>query len=249
MAKSERHEAVKGGTGGRPPPCPDEDGGPAAAPLGQSSDEKHATGPCWTVTVGEQVYGPYGLAQMLAFIGEGRIVVTSLVSLSGTGAVHPVSADPVLSRLFYSADLDAPAAVGRTSAGELGGTERTLKQTFTAVLGVRHFLVSAEVKWPANRFESAMLALGASYQLMETNWLLTSSKGFDTVCKTLVQNIGPRDKLLASDLSCDQMASFNLGEEAARRIHRVWSGVTAISQVLGVWSATSSHSLWGAGPA
>lgn len=242
MVQAERQEADRGEACEPPQSSPGRDDARAVSPHSEPADAACAAGPAWTVTVEDQVYGPYGLAQMLAFIAEGRVAITSMVSLTGTGTVNPVSDDPVLSRLFYATDTDAPSTVGRARAGELDATQEAPWQTFTAVEGTGHFLIAAEVKWPVNRFDAAMLALGAAYQLMETSWLLTSDRDFDTVCKTLVQNVGPKDKLLVSDLGHDRMVSFNLGEAAARRIHRVWRGVTPISQVLGMWSAATWQS-------
>jgi len=38
----------------------------------------------WYVQVSGQSYGPYSMAQMIAFIGEGRIIAGSLISQDAT---------------------------------------------------------------------------------------------------------------------------------------------------------------------
>lgn len=71
----------------------------------QTAEARCADGPAWDIRLQDRVQGPYALVEMLQFIAQGHIGSTSLISRSGQNDMHPVSEDPVFSRLFYTVNF------------------------------------------------------------------------------------------------------------------------------------------------
>lgn len=125
----------------------------------------------WTVIVENQTYGPYDLGEMQDLIAERRVAPHSYVSGDGGATMQKAADDFVLAAL-----LDAAKAVSTTPFEDANSIELTTAPESdgrggSASRKFSRYMIAADVKWSISRFETALFALGPSYQVMELVWI------------------------------------------------------------------------------
>jgi hypothetical protein len=190
----------------------------------------------WTISVSDRVYGPYSLAQMRAFHGDGRLAAHSLIARSSEEQFHPAREDADLACLFpheagIDADPSAASAVDQAVPNPAGQHEaaRAASPTFgrsdnDTASGPSHYVIMADMKSRAiTDLEKEIFSLGTAQRCMPQTWVLTSEVSLNTVRNQLVQTLGKIDTLLIVDAAHDKAAWFNFGPENDARMRRMWS--------------------------
>ena len=157
----------------------------------------------WWVQVRGQAYGPYTLAQMTAFVAEGRVRPNTQVS-------------------------DKPEA-GWTEARRvdpLMGTFRTASDTANSnAPEAANVFIFAEIHSGAwNGFMAALESMGMVCDLAPGLWLLRTRFSAGVIRNTLSQTLERGDRFVVIDATRDRFAWFNLGPEIDVRIGKVWNG-------------------------
>jgi hypothetical protein len=176
----------------------------------------------WIVSVSDRAYGPYTTEQLESFIGEGRIVASSLIARAGETEFAPAGAENTFSALFQpskstaveqSAKPEEPAAVqkfGRDTDAKSGERSR--------------YVVIADMKSRSIQgLEEELHKLGQTCILFPQVWLLVSELSVNTVRNQLIQQLGKLDTLFVVDSTHDKAAWFNFGPEADARIRKMWT--------------------------
>lgn len=176
----------------------------------------------WTVQVAGQIYGPYPLDHMKAFIAEGRIVAKSLVAYGSSTHFHSASEDLILSHLL-PAETASEIPVEPEQQSEFA--EEFQVETFhDAEQDTRaHVLIFTDLKSRStNAIEDAIYALGPAFPVLPQVWLVMTKESVHGIRKMLSQRLGSVDTLFVVDASNDQAAWFNFAPEQEARIRRVW---------------------------
>jgi hypothetical protein len=162
----------------------------------------------WWVRVDEKVYGPYSIAQMNRFIGEGRVVATTLLSAKADGEFSPAHTLTSFRSTLHEQ---------RTNFQVQRADRR--KPADTA-----NVLVWAELMSNASRrFENELHQLGAVAEIIPGLYILRTRNTAGVVRNALSQVLDRGDKFLVMDSTRDRLAWFNLGPEVDARIREVWS--------------------------
>jgi hypothetical protein len=184
----------------------------------------------WHISVGGRSYGPYTLAQMQAFVAEGRLAAHSRVSRTGQDQFRAASEDERLSVFFGSAKSPTPSASGRFLTANRTEEEHLASPAF----GRSHeegrgsergrYLILADMKSKSiSGLEEEILNLGPAYSLLPQVWLLVTDQSINGVRNALVQKLGKIDLLFVVDATHNKATWFNFGPEADARIRRVWT--------------------------
>lgn len=84
------------------------------------------------------------------------------------------------------------------------------------------FIIIADIRSkPSGPFEAAIAAMGTSYRMTSTVWLLRAATTVGAVRNNLTPHLGPRDMFFAAELGSGRTAWLNLGPEADARIRSV----------------------------
>lgn len=176
----------------------------------------------WTVQVAGQIYGPYPLDHMKAFIAEGRIVARSLVAYGGSPQFHYASEDLILGNLLAAEPVAEPVMQAEP---EPQITEDSNLASFAQpeTDGRAHVLIFTDLKSRStNAIEDAIYALGPAFPILPQVWLVMTNESVHGIRKMLSQRLGSVDALFVVDASNDQAAWFNFAPEQEARIRRVW---------------------------
>jgi len=157
----------------------------------------------WWVQVRGQAYGPYSMAQMAAFVEEGRIRPATQVSTARDGEwVEARKIDGLMT------PLHAPSKFADAVTNEPANV-----------------FIHAEIHSGAwNRFLAALEAMGAMADLAPGLWLLRTRYSAGVIRNTLSQTLELGDKFVVIDATRDRLAWFNLGPEVDVHIKKVWNG-------------------------
>lgn len=154
------------------------------------------TGPAnWWVQVRGQTYGPYTLAQLAGFVGEGRVRANT-----------PVSDNP------SSGWLEAgrtPALAGQFSAGLARREAEAAQMPATDTANVFVFAEIHSSAW--NGFLAALEAMGSMCEIAPGLWLVRTRHSAGIIRNTLSQTLERGDRFVVIDATRDRMAWYNLG--------------------------------------
>ena len=163
----------------------------------------------WWVNTNNKVYGPYSAAQMSRFIGEGRVIATTLV------ADKPEGAEWTEAR--YVPDLRGALHEERT-------TFHTQRVDRRKQIASANMLVWADIVTGASmRFEHELRQLGPVAEVIPGLYILRTTRTAGVVRNALSQALDRGDKFLVMDSSRDRLAWFNLGPEVDVHIRNVWN--------------------------
>ena len=158
----------------------------------------------WWVKVGTKVFGPYSREQMMRFVGEGRVVASTLVAHAHDGDWVEARHAPAI-----AAALETRSTF-KTDNGE-GGEDANVLVYLDITSGV------------TRRFEHELRRLGAVAEINPGMFLLRTQRTAGVVRNTLSQMLGRGDKLLVLDATRNRLAWFNLGPETDAHIREVWN--------------------------
>ena len=176
----------------------------------------------WIVSVGDRAYGPYTTQQVEDFIGEGRIVASSLIARAGETEFVAAGSENAFSALFQPSKS---AAVAQAMKPEEPTAVQKFGRDADAKTGERaRYVVIADMKSRSIQgLEEEMHKLGQAYTLFPQVWLLVSELSVNTVRNQLIQQLGKLDTLFVVDSTHDKAAWFNFGPEADARIRKMWT--------------------------
>lgn len=208
----------------------------------------------WYVQVSGQSYGPYSMAQMIAFIGEGRVIAGSLISQDATqgfamaagfpafaGQLAPYASPQVLQQAHAqqqakSAEttpqpLDTLTSQPQASQVEPFSAARPFEhsssnQTPEAVEKPTVFLVMAEINSENGmRFLQALQSFGSAQRIGDTVWLLRGSADIDNLRNALANTLTRQDRVFIMDSFNNRTAWFNIGADMDSRIKNLWASI------------------------
>lgn len=157
----------------------------------------------WWVQVRGQAYGPYTQAQMIRYIGEGRVRPNSPVAQAQNG-------DWIEAR-----SVDALMAPFRATS--FGASSKQTKEP--ANIFVHAELISGS----HTAFIAALEGMGALCELTSSLWLVRTTHAAGVIRNALSQTLERGDRFVVIDASRDRLAWFNLGPEIDVRIKDVWN--------------------------
>lgn len=166
-----------------------------------AAPEKTSATGHWWVQVRGKAYGPYSLAQLRRFAGEGRIRPATAVADAKDGAW-----------------VEARKVIGLTDAfrGNQGAGDNAQ--------GANVFVHAEIVSGAWNAFMAALESMGHVADLAPGLWLVRTRFSAGVVRNTLSQTLERGDRFVVVDASRDRLAWFNLGPEVDVRISKVWNG-------------------------
>ena len=184
--------------------------------------------PHWYVRFDDQQYGPFQSAQMQAFVAEGRVIASSLITPDPNRGFFEASAFPAFAQWQglhvnqQHASVTMPVAVGQSHYSQ---PDRAIQQPSTnpskqeAVL-----LVMAEIQSGQDMpFLTALQTAGSAQRIGDTVWLLRGRLTADQLCQHLQQNLTKQDRLFILDSFKNEKAWFNIGADMGNRIQRIWA--------------------------
>ncbi len=176
----------------------------------------------WYVEVSGQSYGPYSVAQMFAFIGEGRIIANSLVSQDPTQAFAMAAGFPAFAGQLTPHATPQPVAI-QPAPVTAPVTMATPKPSI--------FMVMAEISsGNGMRFLQALQAHGTAQRIGDSVWLLRSIEGgnagdIDVLRNALSETLTRQDRLFIIDSFNNRTAWFNIGADMDSRIKALWASI------------------------
>lgn len=169
----------------------------------------------WTIRVGGQNYGPYSLAQLRGFAGEGRVKGTSSVRRAGAVEWMDAAQDPALKSLFKD---DWPKAV---ETAHLGFGRTNAKGE--APLRPASFVVVCElISGSAAKIGAAIAELGPSYEIGPGVWIVATANTVAGVRNAVTPHLAPNDRMFIADAMHGKSAWHNYGPEADSKMRAVW---------------------------
>jgi hypothetical protein len=161
----------------------------------------------WWVKASDKVYGPYSRAQMARFVGEGRVIGSTMVS-----------------NRPQSEWLEARHCQGlRTALHEAKGAFRAKSGT-PAEHSAANVLVWAQMNSGSlRRLENELHQLGAMAEIVAGLYMVRTTHTAGTMRNVLSQVLDRGDKVLVLDATRDRLAWFNLGPETDVRLRDVWN--------------------------
>jgi hypothetical protein len=193
----------------------------------------------WFVQVQNQNYGPYTDTQMQAFVQEGRVNGSSLltndvnsgffnasgfdvfkywsgeqqIAVSGGGprAYQPTPIAPAVATPVHQSPLITPQAVHRAPEGQAQPSPSSV------------FLVMAEINSEGTMaFLQALQRFGQAERISDTIWLLRSQASVEQLRNALSQTLNRQDRLFLLDSRANKPAWFNIGADLDHRIRDLW---------------------------
>ncbi len=161
---------------------------------------KSAAATKWWVQVRGRAFGPYTIEQMAAFLSEGRVRPTTLVSDNGESNWTEAR------RIMALRGLRTPAPANDA--------------TEAANVFIHAEIISGS--WMA--FMAALESMGTVCDLAPGLWLVRTKFTSGVIRNTLSQTLERGDRFVVIDATRDRLAWFNLGPEVDVRISKVWNG-------------------------
>lgn len=199
----------------------------------------------WYVQVNGQSYGPYSMAQMIAFIGEGRVIAGSLISQDAAqgfamaagfpafaGQLAPYASPQVLQQAHAqhtaSAALQTPQARETVTPQPLQPAQVTTPQTPKPQVTEKPsvFLVMAEISSENGmRFLQALQSFGPAQRIGDTVWLVRAAADIDNLRNALANTLTRQDRVFIMDSFNNRTAWFNIGADMDGRIKELWASI------------------------
>jgi len=162
----------------------------------------------WWVQVRGQTYGPYTLAQLSGFAGEGRVRTNTPVSDNPSSGWLEAGRTPSLAHLFRTAPALRDAEAAQATAAD----------------GANVF-VYAEIHSTAwNGFLAALEAMGAMCEIAPGLWMVRTQHSAGVIRNALSQTLERGDRFVVIDATRDRMAWYNLGPGIDVRLKEVLNG-------------------------
>ncbi|HEX4157822.1 MAG TPA: DUF4339 domain-containing protein [Rhizomicrobium sp.] len=176
----------------------------------------------WIISAGGRTYGPFGIEQLRAFAGEGRLARQSLVARAGETEFHKAGDEPELADIFAPPasdhDADVVRSLRREPSAGFGRNDEGARSE-----GPCHFVIIADMKSGSiARLEETIATLGHSVAILPQTWLLSSRETVNAIRNVLTPQLGKLDMLFVVDAGNDKAAWFNFGPEADARIRKLW---------------------------
>ena len=205
----------------------------------------------WYVQVNGQAYGPYGSAQMKAFVAEGRVAPQSLISQSAAQGYQPAQAFAVFAAWSgQQAVAQQPYAQAQPQThvlrpmSNVGGgvlarqmqpttyepqsvvpnpSPTAQPQTAQHIHPKTVFVVMAEIRSDNGmHFLQALQHNGIAQRIGDSVWLLKSQTSVEQLRNSLSQTLTKDDRLFLLDSFKNQTAWFNIGSDMDVRIRELW---------------------------
>lgn len=194
----------------------------------------------WYVQVGGQSYGPYSMAQMIAFIGEGRVIAGSLISQDATQGFAMAAGFPAFAGQLapYASPQVLQQAHAQQQAQQGLETPQPI-EAFTPQLQPQAveaapqpaamqtvFLVMAEINSENGmRFLQSLQSFGPAQRIGDTVWLLRAAADIDNLRNSLANTLTRQDRVFIMDSFNNQTAWFNIGADMDSRIKDLWASI------------------------
>jgi len=197
----------------------------------------------WYVQVSGQSYGPYSMAQMIAFIGEGRIIAGSLISQDATqgfamaagfpafaGQLAPYAAPHVLQQAHAQQQahqgLAAPQPREPLTPEPQLQPQPAMQANQQAAIAPSVFLVMAEINSENGmRFLQALQSFGPAQRIGDTVWLVRGAADIDNLRNALANTLTRQDRVFIMDSFNNRTAWFNIGADMDSRIKELWASI------------------------
>ncbi len=185
----------------------------------------------WYVQVSGQSYGPYSVAQMFAFIGEGRVIANSLISQDPTQAFAMAVGFPAFAGQLapYTPQATPQAAAPQPVTAQPIATQAApIAQIAPQTAKPSIFMVMAEISsGNGMRFLQALQAHGTAQRIGDSVWLLRSMGGsdIDALRNGLSETLTRQDRLFIIDSFNNRTAWFNIGADMDSRIKALWASI------------------------
>lgn len=170
-------------------------------------DLSQADMPIWHVLIQDTAYGPYTLAQLQHFIGEGRIGPQTKIAKGDGGAFADAEKIPALTRAlkekFGIADT-APASASEPDTP------------------AHNYIVIVRLKSENRALIQLLNNFGKFGEAMPGIYVLRSRTRLSVIQKALSAALSARDQVLIVDATADRLGWFNLGPEADIHLRSVW---------------------------
>lgn len=185
----------------------------------------------WFVEYDGLSYGPYSSGQMQAFVIEGRVIQTSLITPDPSRGFFQAGAFPVFAQWAASAAYNTiQPVVGQTEQMQVRQSQPmpiAVGQTYNgAVLqepSATVLLVMAEIRSAQGMpFLTALQAHGTAQRIGDTVWLLRSAITADALRTSLSRTLSKQDRLFVLDSFNNKTAWYNIGADMDQRIRELW---------------------------
>ncbi|MET0546063.1 MAG: GYF domain-containing protein [Caulobacterales bacterium] len=158
----------------------------------------------WFVKVKDQVYGPYTLTTMRAFIAEGRVANQSMVADSKDGPFRAAGQAAPFSALFQKPQEWTTAAIVTESSEA-------------------NLIICADfVTGGVQEFSRIVLTLGPSARIGQSTWVVRTTHTAASARSALARTLGRDDRLFICDATRERTAYMNLGPGAEVDLRGVW---------------------------
>ncbi len=174
----------------------------------------------WHVHFSGQTYGPYSSTQMQAFVEEGRVVETSLITHQLDRGFYRASAYPVFKTWSEANAQSQPVEQASAMKVAVGQSHKAapLQSRGPAV-----FLIMAEIRsGQTMRFLQTLQSHGKAQRIGDTVWLLKATSSVDILRRSLSQDLSKQDRLFILDSFKNDKAWFNIGADMDQRIRDLW---------------------------
>lgn len=203
----------------------------------------------WYVQVSGQSYGPYSMAQMIAFIGEGRIIAGSLISQDATQGFAMAAGFPAFAgqlapyaspQVLQQAHAQQQAKIGETTPQprEMLATQplttpepaqqpmQPAEVSSQSPAQTTVFLVMAEINSENGmRFLQALQSFGPAQRIGDTVWLVRAAANIDNLRNALANTLTRQDRVFIMDSFNNRTAWFNIGADMDSRIKELWASI------------------------
>jgi len=177
----------------------------------------------WFVQVQGQVYGPYTPEQMAAFVQEGRVVETSLVTQNpSTGFIS--AGDTDLFGFSEPISFGRRGAVGPVTAPTVAPVVAQVQPPVEITSPQPAvYLIMAEIgSDQAMRFLHLIQKLGTAQRIGDSVWLLKSEISIESLKLQLSSTLSRQDRLFILDSHNNKTAWHNIGADMGERIDELW---------------------------
>lgn len=186
----------------------------------------------WYVLVDNQSYGPYSAADMMNFVGEGRIIAESLISAHPQTGFLPAAQTPAFQVWMSRAmGADTHHAQSQSSSAPQNTPVHTHYRQPNAATQPQGrpdklFLVMAEIDPQTGmNFLRALQSFGHVQRIGDTVWLLKATQDLQEIKSSLGVTLSKRDRLFIHDCFSNQQAWENIGADLDTRIRQIWQGL------------------------
>jgi hypothetical protein len=182
----------------------------------------------WYVLVDNQSYGPYGSAYMVNFVGEGRVIESSLISKHPQNGFLPAVQFPnfqhwVQAAMQAQAPQTQPAPITAAPQAEPYSPSAGYRAPKPDSPQENLFLVMAEINPQTGmRFLRSLQSFGHVQRIGDTVWLLKGTHELQEINAALSKTLAKRDRLFIHDCFANQQAWENIGADLDDRIRQIW---------------------------